>query len=259
MALRAKSLFLYGFEITTGNRSIDFKTSAGGVEYQATLSLGQYTLTQLLSEIARAMKEADPAHTYTAIANRTYNGGLENRVSISTTGSYLSLLFGTGSRVSSSVSSLIGFTATDYTGLTSYNGSSTAGTALVPDYIAYSYLGPEFLRKNFGSVNIAADGSKEAITFSVQRFFQGEWKYEPETKVIAEWTPLMDWMIQQKPIEFTPQISSPTVFYEATLETTSDDGKGLGYAMKEMLPQFPFFYQTGNLKFRQIISASSFI
>lgn len=259
MALVSKSLFLYGFEITTANRSIDFKTSLIGVEYKATLSLGQYTLTQLLTEIERAMKAADPANTYTATAVRTYAGGLENRVNIATSGSFLSLLFATGSRASSSVATLIGFTATDHTGLTNYNGTVSAGTVLVPEYVAYSYLGPEFMRKNFGAVNIAADGTKEAITFSVQRFFQGEWKFEPQAKVISQWAPLLDWLIQQKPFEFTPEISSPTVFYEATLESTGDDGKGLGYAMKEMLPQFPFHYQTGNMKFRQIVPASGFI
>lgn len=259
MALRSKSLFLFGFSVTAGNRSIDFKTSPGGIERQATLSLGYYTLGGLLDEVVRAMTAADPANTFTASANRTFAGNTENRVFISTSATFFSLLFGTGSRSASSVAPLIGFNPVDYTGLTSYGGNHSAGTALIPELYGYNYLGPDFMRTNFGSVNIAADGTKEAIVFSIQRFFQVEFRYEPEDKVIAEWAPFFTWMIQQRPLEFTPNITSPTVFYDATLESSSSDMKGLSYAMKEMLPQFPFLYTTGNMKFRQKIPPTGFL
>jgi hypothetical protein len=259
MALREKSLFLYGFEVTSNNRSIDFKTASLGAEKQATLRLGYYSLTGLMTEVARAMVEADPANSFIVTADRTYAFGLENRVTISTGASFLSLLFGSGSRVSSSAASLIGFNAIDYTALTSYNGSFSAGTAVVPDWVGYNYLGPDFMRKNFGSVNISASGTKESITFSIQRFFQVEFKYEPQAKVVSQWANLMTWMIQQRAIEFTPEIGTPSLFYECTLEVTGDDGKGLGYSFKELLPQFPFYYTTGMLKFRQFVPPAGFL
>lgn len=254
MALRHQSLFLYGFEITTINRSLDFQSSYGGPTKLATLNLGYYSLTGLGYEIARAMNAADPFNTYSVSIDRTADGGLGNRVTINTLGSFMNLLFGTGPRVSSSVASLIGFDATDYTGALSYTGSTSAGTILIPEYVGYSYLGPDFMRTVFGSLNISARGDKEAIVWQVQKFFQMEFRFEPEAKVISEWTPFMTWAIQQKLLEFTPDVTTPTTFFECTLEQTDMDSRGLGYRMTEMLPDFPFNYRTGMMKFRQKVS-----
>jgi hypothetical protein len=103
-------------------------------------------------------------------------------------------------------------------------------------------------------VNISANGDKEAIVFQIQEFWQVQFKYEPASRIASEWQPLMRWMIQQKLIEFTPHITAPTVFYEGTLESTGADGKGLSYKMTEMLPQFPFLFDTGLLTFRKKVS-----
>jgi len=252
MALKKKSLFLYGFEITSLNSSIDFKTSGAGPEFMATLRLGFYSLSGLLVEIERAMSEADPSNDFVATADRSFAAGLENRVSIGspTAGVDFELLFGTGTRVASSLAPEIGFPNTDQTGAASYQGTSSAGVALVPEYAGYSYLGPEMMRSVFGALNVSAGGIKEAIVWNVQKFFQMEFKYEPEAKVITEWRDFMTWAIQQKPLEFTPEVSTPTLFFDCKLESTATDGKGLGYQMTEMLPDFPFNYRTGNMKFR---------
>lgn len=252
MALRKKSIFLYGFEITSLNSSIDFKTAAVGPEYQATLRLGFYSLSGLLVEIKRSLSEADALNDFTASADRTFNSGLENRVTLGspTAGVNFSLLFGTGLRVASSLAPTIGFIAVDRTGAASYQGTISSGTALAPEYVGYSYLGPDMMRNVFGALNISAGGIKEAIVWNVQKFFQMEFKYEPEAKVMTEWRDFMTWAIQQKPIEFTPDISFPAAIFDCTLESTDTNGKGLGYKMTEMLPDFPFNYRTGNMKFR---------
>lgn len=253
MALTAKSLFLYGLQVTTNNSSIDFKSSGGGSELQATLTLGFYALSELMDEIKRAMESADPYNTYTVTADRTVNGGTENRVTISTSGSFLSLLFSSGSRTASSCNALIGFTKPDKTGATTYTGTLSAGTVLIPTLIGYKYLSPDHMKKVFGSLNVSTTGQKEAIVFQVQLFFQVQFMYEPAAKVISEWSPLMTWMIQQRHLEFTPEITSPNVFYSCTLERTTADGKGLAHEWKEMLPSFPFLFDTSLLTFRKKI------
>lgn len=250
MALTAKSKFLYGIEVTALNNAIDFKTSAGGSVLMATLTIGFYSLTAILNEIKRAMQEVDPSNTYTVTADRTVMGGLENRITIATSGAFLSLLFASGPRTTTTVAPLIGFTVADQTGSTSYTGTSSAGTVLVPDYVGYNYLGTDFMKKVNGAVNISASGVKEAVVFQVQHFWQVQFKYEPQAKVISEWSPFLEWAIQQRLLEFTPEISSPNSFYEGTLEKTSDDGKALGYKMTEMLPNYPFNYDTGLMTFR---------
>lgn len=259
MALTYQSLLLYGFEVTVANSAIDFKLSGGGSEKNATLNLGFYSLTSLLEEITRAMSAADNSVNYFAIANRNVSGGLENRVTISTDGVFLSLLFSSGSRNASSVASLIGFTPTDRTGSTSYTGSSTAGTALVTELAGYNYIQPEMDEDVQGSVTISASGIKESISFGIMDFLQIEWKHEPKTKVINSWKPFFRWAMQQKSFEITPDYTLYNQFYEVTLEKTQKNGKGLGQVWREMLPDFPNEYETQPLEFRTVAQNGQFI
>lgn len=254
MALVAQSVFLYNYEVTEFNSSIDFQSSFGGPIFTATLAFGSYTASQLLDAVVEAMQAADPSNTYQATIDRTVNGGTENRITISTTtSSFLSLLWLTGPRNFTAAASLLGFNNTDETGATTYTGQNSSGVVLIPDYSAYNYLGPDFMRTVFGTVSITAGGIKEAIVWQVQRFFQAQFKHQPYSKVVNEWTPFMTWAVQQKPFEFTPEITSPDAFYQATLESTAADGKGLGFTMAEELPEMPFYYGTGMMKFRQIL------
>lgn len=251
MALTSRSLFLYGFEITDNNKYLDFQISGGGPELTATLDIGFYSLTGLLNAIKSKMEAADPTNLYSASADRTVNSGLENRVTISTTGGYLDLLFSSGVHTATSIASLIGFPGTDETGATSYTGTASAGTAVVSTLEGYSYLGPEFSRKVFGSVNISASGDKEALVFQIQQFLEVTFKYEPEDYVVSDWVPFFNWAIEQKPFDFTPQIEAPGTAYDVTMESTQSDSLALGYRITEMLPTHPFLYTTGPLKMRR--------
>lgn len=258
MALQGKSSFLYNFEITRENSSIDFKNASLGSEIQATLTFGFYSLDALMREIKRAMESADPANTYTITADRTYNSGTENRVTISTSGIFLSLLFSSGTRAASSTATLIGFSG-DQTGFLTYTGTASAGVILLTELVGYTYIPTTMNKKVNGAVSVSAGGIKEALVWQVQEFIDVEFMYEPEAKVITEWEPFIEWAIQQKAFDFTPDINSPNDVIEVTLEASSDDGKGMGWKWKEMLPQFPFFYKTGNIKLRKVILSSAFI
>jgi len=253
MALSAKSSFLYGYQITEFNRSIDFKANISDTSPRlATLNLGFYSLTSLMTEIVRAISVLDAVNTYTVTANRSVAGGTQNRITIWSSGTYFQLLFGTGPRAASSVASLIGFTPTDKTGFTTYTGNFSTGTQFTTTFPAYNYLGPDYYQKVMGAVNVSASGQKEAIVFNIQSFIQSEFKYERKADVETNWIPFFQWAIQQKRFEFIPEISSPGIYYEVTLEKTGADGKGLAFTLKEMLPQFPNVYQTGVLLFRKV-------
>src|SRR5260221_8973773 len=178
MALANKSLILCNYQVTVFIASIDVVGASGGPTLMATVRLGFYSLSDILSEIVRAMNAADPANAYSATGNRTVAGGFQNLVTISTSGSFLSLLFGSGPRNGSSIAALIGFAAIDRTGATSYLGNTTTGTNLQPTLIGYNFLSPEFYQKVFGSVNVSASGLKEAIVFNLQQFLQVQFKYE---------------------------------------------------------------------------------
>lgn len=252
MALTSKSIFLYGLSITAANQNIPFLNVALGLEFTAVVPTGFYSLTDLLTAIASAMNSADPSNVYTATADRTVSGGTQNRVTIATNGAFLSILFATGMTAASSIRDVIGFPHTDKTGSTSYQGSSTAGTILQTSWFAKNYSPPDINLKNFGAVNVSTTGLKEAITWSIQRFIEAEFQYESQANALVNWSPFLNWMIQQKPFDFTPQIASPSSVYSVTLEKSSADGKGLGFMMKEMLPDFPFMYTTGPFTMRVI-------
>lgn len=258
MALSALSLITYNLQVTTLNQNLDFKAASGGPTLTAVLNLGFYSPAGIAAEVSRAMNAVDSANNYTCTITRNLLGGTQNRVTIATSGTFLSLLFSSGPNTLTSCALLLGFNVIDYTGSTSYSGSSTIGIALIPQQLGYNYLDDLNQVKVFGAVNVAASGLKESVTFNFQKFVNVEYKYEPKSRLL-EWQTFFLWAIQQRPFDFTPEITVPDKFFQVTLEKTSYESKGLGYQMKEMLPNFPNFYQTQPLMFRIIEAAQAFV
>lgn len=250
MALQNRSLFLYGYTVTSSNNKIDFKAAGGGPQLTATLTQGYYSLYDLLQEVKKQMQVADSLHTYTVTVDRTISSGLQNRVTISTSGAFLSLLFLTGTNTAYTSATLLGYTTTDKTGATTYTGQNTTGTVVETTYVGYSYIPITMMKKTIGSKSISGSGFQETVSFAQHQFFEIEVKYEPQAAVIANWSPLMDWASQGRPLEFTPDVTAGNTTVNCFLEKTSYDGKGLGYKFKEMLPDFPFNYTTGLMTFR---------
>lgn len=258
MALSSQSLILYGYEVGVSNQNLDFIAVSGGPVLTAQVPLGDYSLTTLLSAVAHALLSADPTsgQVYFATANRAVLGGLENRVTLAASGglsgTFFSLMFGSGPHASTSIDGLLGFASTDRTGSTSYTGTTTTGTTLIPDFIGYNFADQNQQAKLLGAVNISASGLKESVVFNEQYFIDVEFKYEPKSK-LAQWVGFRDWAIQQRPFDFTPEISSPSVFSPVTFEKTQYDSKGMGFLMKEMLPDFPNYYTTGAINMRVVL------
>lgn len=245
MALRSPSLFLYGFQITALNKYISFRAVSLETPRLATLRVGFYSLASLASEVVRALAAADPQRIYSMTSDRSLSGGTQNRTTIATNGAFFQLLFSSGNPANPAT--LLGFNVADYTGATTYTGSASAGTSLIPNQIGYNFLSPDSMQKNFGVLNVAASGLKEPITFSLQSFWQVQFRYIPESVRTSQWLPLVQWLIQQREIEFIPEVTTPTVFYTGTLE---EPNSGLEMTVAEMLPSFPFEYQTPVMKFR---------
>lgn len=257
MALTARSLFNYGIQITSLTQNLDFLAEPGGVQLHAVIPLGFYSTTSLALAVEFAMQAVDPDNSYSCTVTRNILGGTQNRLTISTTGTYLEILFATGTNVPTSISPIIGFLPTDYSGNTTYTGSSTTGTILMPTYIAYNYLSDLHQGKVFGAVNVSASGLKESVVFAIQKFIDLEFKYEAKENLV-NWVSFFTWAIQQRPFDFIPEITDPNTFYQVTLEKSVYDSKGLGFQMKEMLPNFPNLYQTGALNFRIILADQDF-
>lgn len=109
------------FVLSSSNNRLDFKDTSGGPELTLTLNQGSYPPSELATHIAGKMQQASPAFTYTVSYSETT--GLWT---ISTSGTYLSLLWSSGTNNASSIASTIGFTGGDSTGSTSYTGPAAA-------------------------------------------------------------------------------------------------------------------------------------
>lgn len=110
------------FAITTSNNKVDFKSSSGGAQLTATLTVGAYTPSDLATHIGGRMTAAGGyLNTYTV----TY-ASTTGRWTVATSGSYLSLLWSSGTNTATSVATTIGFTAGDSTAATTYTGPSMA-------------------------------------------------------------------------------------------------------------------------------------
>lgn len=243
-------LINYKLEVTTANRSLDFKSSFGGPEKQATLRVGLYSLTALAQEVARAMTDADGgANTYSVTVNRTIGGGTQNRLTISTSGAFLSILFATGTRTASTCAGMLGFNVTDRTGATSYDGNNTAGVIIIPTYPPYDLQQPGTIHDAKRSLNETTSGFVETVSFSTFRNFQFKIRYIEEDS--AEFSAFQDfhiWLLRGGPIEFTPLITAPTVYASGipiNLRTPIE--------LNRMVPSHYDYFETPSYTFREVI------
>lgn len=256
--IKDRALFLYGFDITQDNRYLNFKNASLGAELTATLTIGNYTATEVLAEIKRAMELADGVQKYTWTIDRSVSGGLSNQISVSTDGSFLSILFGSGSNSASSVATMIGFTTSDYTGATSYTGAQ-AGTILYPDFAMWNYTNPDQYIMNDGSKNVSASGIKETLVFAQMKFAEAQWKYITDfggSTQATEWSNFLKYATKQLKFEFTPSVGEDlNAFYKMTLESTPADSNGMSFKLNLMVGVGLYrFYDTGMLKFRVVPS-----
>lgn len=109
------------YEIDSSNNKINFKDSVMGSELTATIPVGNYEREDLLTEM-KTQLDVVGSDTYTvSYASST---GL---FTIASDGSYLDLLFNSGSDSANTIADAIGFdSSSDYTGATSYTGSTIA-------------------------------------------------------------------------------------------------------------------------------------
>lgn len=251
--------FHYGFDITVFNRYINFRSVALGPILTAELTVGNYTATELAKEVKKRMEQVDSLNTYTTAILRSTGGGLSPRFQISTSGVYLDLLFLSGINAATSPRDVLGFSHTDKTGSTSYTGELICGTILIPEFPTYDYLPPEAYVMNDGVANISAAGIKETLVFAQMFFTQGQWKYITNfgnRTQFTEWAAFLKYATRQLKFEFSPSINEDVeLFYQVTLESTSADGKGMGFKLKQQRGEGLYrFYDTGLLKMRLIPS-----
>lgn len=236
----------YGVEVTANNSSIDFKISGGGSQLNATLRVGLYSLSSLKTEVQRAMTAADATNTYTVTINRTTSGGTQNRITIATSGAYLSILFSTGTRAASSAATLLGFSG-DKTGNTTYTGTATAGTILLPTYPPQEHqpLGSIYDARRV--VNDSTSGRIETVSFTTFRNFTFRFKWILEdSDEYTGFQNIVQWMLRGGPVEFVSDITDDT-----TLAVGIPINLRTPVELNRMVPGFYDYFETPTFTFRE--------
>lgn len=251
MSLNTRSKFYYGHYIDLTNNKLDFEDSA---VREATLNVGDYTLTEFAAEVARAMNEVSN-ETYSISVNRT-----DRTLTISSTSNF-SLLVTTGAN-NSTPWSLLGFTA-NQTGGNSYTGTAS-GTEFIPQFFLQRYIDFEDDQQSVSS-NVAesASGQIQTVSFGTNKFATMEIKYqtaitqvngaiENSTTGVTDLRNFMIYVTKKRKVEFMKDRGTPTSFNKCVLESTSSSSSGTGFRLKESLGSMPGYFSSGTLKFREV-------
>lgn len=257
MSLTTHSKFYYGYTVDDESNQIDF--DEGGGELTAELEVGEYTMTDLATEIERALNAAG-ANEYTVTVNRS------TRIFTVAADANFDLLVSSGSHAGTTAFTTFGFTGADRTGTDTYDGNAAAGTEYSTQFILQSHVSSEDLRGAlFSTVNKSASGKSEVVTFGEEAFTEFNMKYVTDIAQgsggpirnradgVSQLRTFMRHIITRAPVEFMPDEDTPATFESLELESTPEDQNGLKYRLKELYANgLPGYFETGVLKFRVI-------
>jgi hypothetical protein len=159
MTIKTMSKFYYGHQVTVDNQYLDFS------EGQAVLNVGNYSLTDFVNEVARALNEVG-SNNYVASVDRT------TRLVTISGDSTFELYPQSGVAAAQSAYELLGFDV-DKTGSNSYEGDSPSGDEYSPQFLLQSYIDKDDNQKRaFTSVNKSAKGIVETVSFGTEKFYE---------------------------------------------------------------------------------------
>lgn len=259
--LKTYSMFYYGIEVTEFNRFLDFQDADGN--WTAKLELGGFTLTQLAKEVRRAMNASGTSKRYLVTVDR-----LNRKIKIKSQDlTNFSLRFGTGPNASLSCALLLGFPASNTASLNEHESATAIGKVYFPQFYLQNYLSPTMNKTPIAaSVNTSASGKfVEVIGYNENRLFRFDLRFitnEPQgpdspiienLRGVEDALDFLDYITSANPIEFMPDKSDVTAFYQGLLISTATSSEGVGF---ELEPEFDGnadgFYKVSKLTFREL-------
>lgn len=257
MALLTRASFYFGHIVTDSNKYINFIESGG--ELTAILNVGNYSLSQFVLEVQRAMRDAG-ALNYIVTVNRT------TRIITIQAASNFTILGLTGTQAAQSAFSLMGFPLTDLTGASSYSGSSVSGSKYLPQFPFIDYIPTTDWQEAIdATVNKSGSGKIEVVKYGIQKLMECEIDYVTDTNCgigsMIESNPngvndlrvFLQYLIEKGLVEFMPNRDDASVFETFILEKTDSSSLGIGYKLKEKIGDgLAGFYSTGRLTFRLV-------
>lgn len=262
--IKTKSKFYYGHTVDTDNYLLDFKEGAGA-ELTATLSVGEYSLTDFVTELIRALNEAG-ALTYTGALNRA------TRIITITGSGVFTILGATGTHTGLNILSLAGYAAADTSSATSHAGTSASGSVWSPQWTMQSYVSfDDNVSSIDGIVRESTSGIIEAVSFGRRYIMEANFKFitdvkqgpmsstnasaelENDSSGVANARAFLTYAISKAPMEFIPDRATVATFTDCILESTPESQDGLAFKIKELYSMnLSGYYETGLLTFRRV-------
>lgn len=258
MSLNTHSKFYFGFEVDSDNLYLDFKE--GGPELTAQIAIGSYTMTDFAAAIQSAMN-AESSNNYVVSIDRT------TRIVTIAGDAAFDLLVTTGSHAGSSIFGELGFTGADLVGLATYSGATAIGTEYSTQFVLQSFVDADDQQNaTYGTVNKAASGKIEVVTYGNESYFDMEFKFITnidngldgpirfKADGVDQFRNFMRYLVTKAPLEFMRDENDPSSFENIYLEGTPEDASmGLKFKIKEQYGRgLPGYFESGVLKFRKI-------
>ena len=260
MTIQTKSMFYYVDDVDLTNQNLDFD-DGGSSAVVGAVNIGSYAPEQLMTAVASAMNLVG-TQEYTVSFDRD-----TRLVTISAAGVF-DLLFATGTNATTSIASLLGFAASDLTGLSSYTGTTAIGTAYRPQFPLQQYTDFEDFQDNVNaSINESGSGQVEVVTFGLVEFTEFNIQFitnrsrpkesilEDNPMALEEARAFLRFIIQKGALEFMKDRDNTASFFTILLERTTQSRDGVGYRLNELVGRnLNDYYETGRLLFRKVVS-----
>lgn len=251
--LNTNSSFYFGHNIDTTNNLLPFDD---GTSKNATLKVGDYTLTTFVSEVSRALNAASSI-TFTVSVNRATR--------IITIAGDSNFELHTTSGASANCFSLLGFSGADKTGAASYTGSAASGSEYRPQFKLQKYVafGDEQM-SSYSNVAKSANGTVQVTSFGTDEFSsfiipfatnetQSGGPIENQANGLDNLRTFMQYITKKRLFEFMPSRDSSGTYFKCILETTEASGDGTGYKLKEYFGSHMGYFSSGVLKIRKVV------
>ena len=260
MTIQTKPMIYYIDGITSANNLLNFREPNAVIttEKTATLLVGSRTMTDLMTEVERALNDAGE-NEYTVNFDRS------TRIVTISANDTFELLVSSGANIGLDPFSLLGFTGSDRTGAATYDGDTAIGTAYIPQFIPQAFKAFEdSLESVEATINESASGVIEVVSFGDRRFMEfnlfgitnvSKTKGNPiqnNPTGVEDARSLMEFLIKKNEVEFMINFEDVNTFDSMLLESTPLSRIGTSYRLNELINRnLNDHYETGVLKFRK--------
>ena len=247
------SKFYYGHTIDTTNNIISFND---GSDRNATLNVGDYSLTEFVTETQRALNAASSL-TFTVSVDRA------TRLITISAGSTFELQVASGSALSTYP--LLGFSGANKSGANTYTGGNPSGSEFKPQLKLQKFVpfGNEQIG-TYSNVAKSASGKVEVISYGIDDLMSLDIQYqtnndttgtiiENQANGLDNLRTFLQYAVLKRKLEFIPDRDTPGTFDKCILEKTPVSSTGTGYKLNEYLGRgLPGYFSSGTLKFRKM-------